>query len=96
MSDVKKFIIVVCVILALILCFPISWGTYEGGTSMYGTALFKVVIWGKGNTVWMDKDGNSVEGIPDGTVGIYFFPNNMKKLHELERIEWARHWKTGK
>lgn len=90
MSDVKKFIIVICVILVLILCFPISWGTYEDGTSVYGTVLFKVVSWGKGNSIWIDKDGNSVEGIPDGTVGIYFFPNNMKKLHELERIEWAK------
>ena len=90
MSDVKKFIIVVCVILALILCFPIGCGTYEDGTSVYGSVLFKVVIWGKGNTVWMDKAGNAVEVIPEGKVSVYFVPNNFKKLHELERIEWAR------
>ncbi|MBR3979407.1 MAG: hypothetical protein IKJ94_07285 [Oscillospiraceae bacterium] len=90
MSDVKKFILVICVILVLILCFPISWGTYEDGTSMYGSVLFKVVIWGEGNSIWIDKDGNTVDAIPEGKVSIYFFPNNMKKLHELERIEIAK------
>lgn len=89
MSDVKKFIIVICVILVLILCFPIPAGPYESGTRTYNALLYKVVVW-HSNSLWMDKDGNSVEGIPDGTVGIYFFPNNMKKLHELERIEWAK------
>lgn len=95
MSDVKKFIIVICVILVLILCFPIGWGTYEDGTSVYGTVLFKVVRWGKGNSIWIDKDGNSVDVIPERKVSVYFVPDNFKKLSELRQIERARHRKAA-
>ena len=90
MCDVKKFIVVVCVIVLLVLCVPIPIGPYESGTRTYSALLYKVVVW-HSNSLWMDKNGKPVEGIPDGTVGIYFFPNNMKKLQELERIEVTKH-----
>ena len=100
MSDVKwfaRFILIVLAILFVIGCIPIPQGPYDSGvTRTYSALLYKIVVWeGPGGTVWIDKDGNSLGGIPDGTVGFYFFPDNFKKLSELEQIEFARQRKAA-
>ena len=100
MSDMKwfvRFILIVLAVLFVIGCIPIPQGPYDGGVARtYNALLYKSVVWdGPGGTVWIDENGKSVGGIPDGTVGFYFFPDNFKDLHELEQIEFAKHRKTA-
>ena len=99
MSDVKwfiRFILIVLAILFVIGCIPIPQGPYDGGVARtYNALLYKIVVWDSATTVWIDKNGNSLGGIPDGTVGFYFFPDNFKKLSELEQIEFARQRKAA-
>lgn len=100
MSDVKwfiRFILIVLAILVVIGCIPIPQGPYDGGVARtYNALLYKIVVWDGGHTVWIDKDGNSLGGIPEGTIGFYFFPANFKNLSELEQIEFARQQKAAK
>ncbi len=99
MSDVKwfiRFFLIVLAILFVIGCIPIPQGPYDGGVARTYTALlYKIVVWDGATTVWIDKDGKTLGGIPEGTVGFYFFPNNFKKLRELESIEFAKHRKAA-
>lgn len=70
----KKVIIIVTVILALVLFFPVPFTSYDdGGTREFKALTYKIVKWNR-----MQADD-----LIYNTTRIYFFPNNLKSIDEL-------------
>ena len=80
----KKFIIicVIAIVTLIILFVPFVVHDYDdGGTKTYGSLTYKIVVW----NVIIHPEGEDYQ-IYHKT-NVYWFPNNLKSLDELWKIE---------
>lgn len=82
--------IIVTLSIAFILFFPFPQGAYkDGGTRVFRSLTYKLVIWNK-HTVELDEKGKCTVSVYRHT-SIYWFPDCNKSIGELWEIEMARH-----
>ena len=85
-SSKKKTIILVAIVLLVILLLPIPATYDDGGTCEWTALTYKIVRW-----VYLDweynEDGSRDHLSTYNKTVIYFFPNNLKSINELWKME---------
>ncbi len=81
-------IVSVCLIAALFLPYQVLM--YEdGGSVEYRAIAYKLVFWDFFDTVY-GSDGNIERLEKTEKTALYFFPDNLKSIDELKKIERAK------
>lgn len=83
-------VIVIALISALILFFPVPKGAYDdGGTRVYEALTYKIVVW---NRIIARLDENRQPLPPDRyrNTSIFWYPDNQKSLSKLWEMEMAK------
>lgn len=86
----KKTVIFVILAVLLILFVPIPRGTLEdGGTRDYSALTYRLIVWNK-LLAEQNPDGSAGEVSVYHKTSVYWFPDSLKPIDELWRIEYSR------